>query len=70
MAVATDVIFVIKISVEKLHTLLTTEHFLFAPATPATPQGTVVTICPTTFNITKHVVHSVYEGLACGLHSK
>jgi len=37
MTVATDVIFVSKIRVEKLHTLLTTEHFLFAPATVLTP---------------------------------
>jgi len=37
MAVATDVIFVSKITAQKLHTLLTTEHFLFAPATVLTP---------------------------------
>ena len=37
MAVATDVIFVSKIRVEKLHTLLTKEHFLFAPETVLAP---------------------------------
>jgi len=37
MAVATNVIFVSGIRAQKLHTLLTTEHFLFAPATIFTP---------------------------------
>jgi hypothetical protein len=70
MAVAKDVIFVNKIRAEKLHTLLTIEYFLFASATVLTPYRTVATTRTTTFNITKHVVHSVYECLVCGLQGK
>jgi len=64
MALATDVIFVSKITAQKLHTLLTTEHFRFAPATVLTPYSTLFTIHTTTFNIAKHAVHSVSEYFA------
>lgn len=37
MVVATDVIFVSKIQAQKMHTLLATEHFLFAPEFVLTP---------------------------------
>jgi hypothetical protein len=51
MAVAKDVIFVSKIQAQKLHTLLTTEHFLFAPESLLTPYCTMVIICTTTFKL-------------------